>query len=184
MQLLIREALFNQLNRGYELIDGAVERVRDEGSGGMRTLSLSVVNTMAAYLVPELIQRLALKHPTVDIAINAADSPRVVESVERGYADIGLAYDISVNTNLVTVHRLHQEVLVAYCAIRDGLPENLDAAAMAASRLILPPRPYVLRRMVEREVGAGCSPAIESNSVVLIIKRHRAIIFNDLNAIP
>lgn len=159
------QSLFAQLSHGFELIDQAVDQIRNTAAGTTGSVSICTVNTLGAYMVPDLLARLAADQPGLRASVHNASSPGVVERVERGYADIGLVYDISVNTNAVLAQRLHRETIAGYCMPEFSPCNAFSAGELVATRLILPPRPYALRSIVEREIPASFVPAIESNSV-------------------
>jgi LysR family transcriptional regulator, nitrogen assimilation regulatory protein len=90
-----------------------------------------------------------------------------VERVGRGHADIGLVYDQAVNTDEFVVHRLHSEVLAGYGHAQ--LPDGADysQSQLQTQRLILPPRPYALRRFIERELDNQLIVGAESNDIIV-----------------
>ncbi len=72
----------------------------------------------------------------MQVCINNASSLDVVERVVRGYADIGLVYDISVNTNAVQVQRLHSETIAGYCTPEFSSGTSPARAALAAAHIL------------------------------------------------
>lgn len=161
----VGQELFIQLDQSFALVDLAVERARDAHARGRSFITIATVNTLATYVVPDLLRLLLASRPLLRVSVLTASSPDVVERVERGYADIGLVYDISVNTSAVLVRRLHSETLAGYCTPTHPHSHDLSAEDLAKCRLILPPRPYALRGIVERELSGDIQVAIESNSV-------------------
>ena len=159
------QLLFTQLSHSFELIDLAMDNARNAATGTAGSLSICTVNTLGAYMVPDLLVHLAMAQPSLHISVRNASSPDVVERVVRGYADVGLVYDISINTDSVLVQRLHLETIAGYCSPEFSSSSSFSAADLITTRLILPPRPYALRSILEREISAGLKPAIESNSV-------------------
>lgn len=159
------QLLFTQLSHGFELIDLATGNARNAAMGTAGSIAICTVNTLGAYMVPDLLANLAVAQPGLRASVHNASSPDVVERVVRGYADIGLVYDISVNTNAVQVQRLHLETIAGYCMPAFSSCVSFSASDLVAARLILPPRPYALRSILERAIPASFQPAIESNSV-------------------
>ncbi len=148
------------------MLDTALDAARIAPTAA-RSVSIATVNTLAAYLVPQVIAALRQSNPHLTVRVDNASAPDVVDQVARGHADIGLVYDLAVDTDAVAMRRLYVEQLSAYCALSaanvvDGC---IGAAELAAHPLIVPPRPYALRRVIERELCGPLTIAAESNSV-------------------
>jgi LysR family nitrogen assimilation transcriptional regulator len=168
MQLTpLGQQLFQSMSHSYEQVDAAFEAASTTFARVQRGVSIAMVNTLATYLIPEVTEMLVKSHPNLRATLVTASSPEVVERVERGYSEIGLVYDLAVDTDAFFVERLHKELLSGYQKRRTGVAANYTAKELAAQPLILPPRPYALRRAVERELGAGLQIAVECNSVTL-----------------
>lgn len=161
----IGQRLVEQAGPGLELVDAALDGARHAGSRTQGIVAIATVNTLAAYLVPDVVAALRAEHPQLAVGVLNASSPDVVERVARGLADIGLVYDLAVDTDAVLLQRLRREQVCAYGREADRLPARLTAAQLAAHALIVPPRPYALRRVIERELPAPLAIAAESNSV-------------------
>lgn len=160
------QRLFVQASQGLDLLDSAF----DDACSALRVangqVSICTINTLAAYLVPWLGPWVRSHHPQLVLSISNASSPKVVERVERGAADIGLVYDVAVDTDGVESIPLCEEVQAVYC--QAGLYEDVRCFALADLArlpLVLPPRPYALRRMVESQVAGPVKVAAESNSI-------------------
>jgi LysR family transcriptional regulator, nitrogen assimilation regulatory protein len=151
----------------YAELDAALDVVR--GIKGARATQVRVasVNTLGLYLMPDLIAILVAAHPDLQVSFLAASAPDVVERVGRGHADLGLVYDQAVNTDEFVVHRLHMEVLAGYGPAH--LADNLDysQSQLQEQPLILPPRPYAMRRVMERELDDQLQVAVESNDILI-----------------
>lgn len=151
---------------GFALLDTALDNARC-ASTTLRSVSIATVNTLASYLVPQVVATLRQSHPELVVRVDNASSPDVVDQVLRGHADIGLVYDLAVDTDAVHLRRVCTENLSAYCAASSA-PDAATAislAELARQLLIVPPRPYALRRVVERELPGPLSIAAECNSV-------------------
>lgn len=159
-------ALLARLEPAFEQIDHAVT---DAGRALTGQLRISSVNTLAAYMLPKLSFEFMLRAPDATLGLMTASSEDVVESIVRGTADMGLVYELAVDSEQLERVMLHDEMLVGYRRIDAALPRELHVTQLAAERLLLPPRPYVLRRIVERECGRALQPVIESNSLELIL---------------
>jgi DNA-binding transcriptional LysR family regulator len=158
--------LLARLEPAFEQIDQAVT---DAGQALTGQLRISTVNTLAAYMLPQLSVEFLRRAPEATLSLMTASSDDVVEAIVRGKADMGLVYDLAVDSERLERVMLHDEMLVGYRRIDAALPREMHVAQLAAQRLILPPQPYVLRRIVERECGCLLQPVIESNSLELTL---------------
>ena len=160
--------LLARLEPAFEQIDQAMAAAASAGAS-THHLGIATVNTLAAYLLPDLAVEFRKQGATPRLTLLAASSQDVVEAVVRGRADMGFVYDVAIDSEEVERILLHDELLVSYQLAGRGGPREITASELAAQALILPPRPYVLRRIVERECGQPLQPAIESNSVELTL---------------
>jgi len=160
--------LLARLEPAFNQIDSAMSAAAAAGAS-THHLSIATVNTLAAYLLPDLAVEFRRAGATARLTLMTASSQDVVEAVVRGKADMGFVYDVAIDSEEVERILLHDELLVGYRLAGSGLPSEITVADLAVLPLILPPRPYVLRRIVERECGQPLQPAIESNSVELTL---------------
>ena len=162
--------LAQSAGNSFALLDAAVDEARAAASTP-RSVSIATVNTLAAYLVPKVIASLRESNPLLTVRVDNASSPDVVEQVTRGHADVGLVYDMVVDIDEVQMRRLYVEQLSAYCAA-SALPPSVDSLntnELATHPLIAPPRPYALRRVLERELPGPLTVAAEANSVSVLL---------------
>jgi LysR family transcriptional regulator, nitrogen assimilation regulatory protein len=158
----------------FSALDDALERasgmaLTEAGKKG-GSINIATVSTLAIYLLPAVIEALVAEHPALRVSIHTASAPDVVERVSRGQADIGLVYDQAVNTDDFMTHSLFNEKLAGYCALSRPLlaaDANYGPIELQQQTLILPPRPYALRRVIERELGGKFIVGAESNDILL-----------------
>jgi LysR family nitrogen assimilation transcriptional regulator len=158
----------------FALLDAAMDNARASADAS-RFVRIATVNTLAAYFVTPVLAELKRLHPALVVRVDNASSPEVVDQIVRGHADIGLVYDLAVNTDAVSVFRLYHESVSAYETMGEseastlqpatGAVAEVSVADLARRPLILPPRPYALRRVVERELPGPLTIAAECNSV-------------------
>ncbi|EJE52057.1 transcriptional regulator [Acidovorax sp. CF316] len=149
----------------FALLDAALDTVRS-AADAVRYVRIASVNTLAAYLLPPVVAALRQAHPALVVRLDTASSPDVVDQVVRGHADLGMVYDLAVNTDAVQVQRLYHEEMCAYGLLPPGAQAvPLTVAALAQRPLIVPPRPYALRRVIERELPGPLAIAAECSSV-------------------
>lgn len=149
----------------FALLDAALDTARS-AADAVRYVRIASVNTLAAYLLPPVVAQLRQAHPALVVRLDTASSPDVVDQVVRGHADLGMVYDLAVNTDAVQVQRLYHEEMCAYGLLPPGAQAvPLTVAALAQRPLIVPPRPYALRRVIERELPGPLAIAAECSSV-------------------
>lgn len=153
----------------FAMLDVALDTARSAADAA-RYVRIASVNTLAAYLLPPVVAELRRVHPGLVVRLDNASSPDVVDQVVRGHADIGLVYDLAVTTDAVHVQRLYHEEVSAYAlhgeqSDGDSQPLSLTAAELARRTLIVPPRPYALRRVIERELPGPLLIAAECSSL-------------------
>ncbi|MFL9888631.1 LysR family transcriptional regulator [Paraburkholderia agricolaris] len=159
--LLKVEPLFNSLDTMFD--DSAYQTKH----GG--TLRIAAVQTLVAWFIPELSRQLFAAYPDIRLTIHCDSSANVVESVERGKCDVGFVYETAVDGPDMTSEPLFEERLALYTrADNDAGADKL--LNLAALKLILPPKPYALRRIVERVLGYGVQPYIECDSLELSLR--------------
>jgi LysR family transcriptional regulator, nitrogen assimilation regulatory protein len=165
------EQLHSAMQEGYAGVDAAFSAITGVVHTQAGQISVATVNTLAIYLLPRVVQLLKSAHPLLQVSIFSASAPDVVEKVARGQADVGIVYDQAVNTDEVLVHRLHMEELAGYRARHTSSKRrtlaDLNQQQMQQSDLILPPRPYALRRVIERELDEQLRVTCESNDILV-----------------
>jgi LysR family transcriptional regulator, nitrogen assimilation regulatory protein len=162
-------ALQDSLHDGFGAVDAAVALVRDRNGGPAARLAMACVSTLAAYLVPRWVAHLEHIAPTLRLGITNASSPDVIEAVMHARADIGLVYDIAVTESELIATPLLDEQLVGYSAGHAAPAGGETLAAFCSRPLVLPPRDFAVRRIVERELGRPTRPLIECNSLDLTL---------------
>ncbi|WP_176057637.1 LysR family transcriptional regulator [Paraburkholderia sp. BCC1876] len=162
------EALFLKLEPLFNSLDATFAHAGHPGEQ-RGTLRIATVQTLVAWFIPELSRQLLALYPDLLLTIHCDSSANVVESVERGKADLGFVYETAVDGPELVAEPLFDERLALY--IRAGHTADADALAnLGGLPLILPPRPFALRRMVERALGYSVQPYIECDSLELCLR--------------
>jgi LysR family transcriptional regulator, nitrogen assimilation regulatory protein len=159
------EQVKSALQRHYAQLDSALESLGNPSGQLKGHVTVACINTLAIYLLPDAIEALKQVHPQLALCLLAASSPDVVEKVARGQADMGLVYDQVVDTDEFVVHRLFMETLACYTASELNSPSDCSREYLQTQTLILPPKPYAMRRVIERELGGQLKVGIESNDI-------------------
>jgi LysR family transcriptional regulator, nitrogen assimilation regulatory protein len=159
------EQVKNALQRHYAELDSALESLGSPSGQLKGSITVACINTLAIYLLPDAIGALKQAHPQLTLCLLAASSPDVVEKVARGQADIGLVYDQVVDTDEFIVHRLFMETLACYAASTLDCPSDCSREYLQTQKLIVPPKPYAIRRVLERELHGQLNVGIECNDI-------------------
>ena len=160
--LLKIEPLFNEL-------DDALSQSLAQGAEQMVSVRIAAVQTLVPWFIPQLTRGLFRVYPNAGLNIHCDSSTNVVECVERGIVDVGFVYDTAVDSAGLTSTLLFEERLALYGSATAYLdPEVLTNYHRL--KLILPPRQYAMRRMVERACGRSLHPFIECDSLELILR--------------
>jgi LysR family transcriptional regulator, nitrogen assimilation regulatory protein len=155
------------LQRGFNVVDETLSGLVD--GRGFDSLSIASVSTLASYMLPAFSRQFLLDWPRVQLKLWSLSSPDVVDAVLHGRTDLGLVYDVAVAEREVKVWRLLDEELVGYVPSRAAAPASQTLSDFCAQPLVLPPREFAVRRVVERELGRSANPLIECNSVELTL---------------
>lgn len=169
------EELLDAIGASLDHIEGTVQRMQDEDGHGSGHLSITALSTMAAYLVPQTVARLQARFPRLRLTLLVNTSVEVVELVERGKADIGVVYDMSVDSGEVEITPLHEESIAVFmkAGAFDLSRDDVHPEDLARVPLLLPQRPLALRRILERECGRTLVPAVECNTSDMVLRLAR-----------
>jgi LysR family transcriptional regulator, nitrogen assimilation regulatory protein len=157
--------LLKKIEHAYAEIDVAFDGIIDTHRVSIQTLTLACVQTVGKYLLAELAAGFSTRFPHLRMSLLTASSPDVVSMVERGYADIGVVYDLAVVSDDVVIEPLLDEEFAVFCPQAHAWESLPDVHSLAGAPLILPPREFALRRILERELRSGLNVAVECNSV-------------------
>jgi LysR family transcriptional regulator, nitrogen assimilation regulatory protein len=155
------------LQRGFNVVDETLSGLVD--GRGFDSLSIASVSTLAAYMLAAFSQEFLRDWPQVQLKLWSLSSPDVVDAVLHGRTDLGLVYDVAVAEREVKAWRLLDEALVGYVPAWSARPASQPLSEFCAQPLVLPPREFAVRRVVERELGRSANPLIECNSVELTL---------------
>ena len=163
------QALFLKIAPLLEALEGVVAESANDIRRGGGTLRIATVQTLVPYFIPYLSSHFLARFPDTQLTIQCASSTGVVESIERGRAEIGFVYEVAVDAPEMHSDYLFDEALAFFARSDDDLGE-LEEEALLKRQLILPPKSYALRRMVERFFEKPVQPFIECNSLELCLR--------------
>lgn len=132
-------------------------------------LTVGVVQTVNAYLVPEIVTRFSTKYPLVSLKLDELSGPDIEAGVENGALDMGIGF-VPVTSERIESQPLFEEdfVLIASPGHRLAKRRQLSLSALAEESLILLPDIFCTRRLLNasfERVGAQPKIIVEMNSI-------------------
>jgi LysR family transcriptional regulator, nitrogen assimilation regulatory protein len=130
--------------------------IRSNESGPAGVLSFAVPPAAGQFLVPPLVERFSAAYPNVSLKIVAGYSTYIREWLVRGQVDLACVHDPLPQRGFEISPLVHEEVmLVGRPGAVPGKREFVTAEDMASLPLVLPSRPSVLRRLLDRWIAAS-----------------------------
>lgn len=127
------------------------------------SLTIGASTVPGTYLLPRLLGRFHARHPEIALALRIGDTREVADWVRRGVVDFGVTGETREVAGLtVTPFRRDELVVIAPAAHPLATRPALDAAALAATPLILREPGSSTRETLERALAAaGLAPTIQ-----------------------
>jgi LysR family transcriptional regulator, nitrogen assimilation regulatory protein len=145
------------LERGQLILrqlEQAKTEIRNNESGPTGVISFAVPPAAGQFLVPPLVERFSSAYPNVALKIVAGYSGYIREWLVRGQVDLACVHDPLPQRGFEIAPLVHEEVMLVG---RPGAPaikrEFVTAEDLAELPLVLPSRPSVLRRLLDRWVA-------------------------------
>jgi LysR family transcriptional regulator, cyn operon transcriptional activator len=154
----------------------------DELEGLQRgALAVGVVQTVNAYLIPDMVARFSEAHPNISLKVEELSGPEIEAGVVSGGLDVGIGF-IPPLTDKVDQEPLFEEDLVLIASTRHRLSARarLSIRELDGEPLVLLGDNYCTRRVIAecfRTAGVRPHVAIEMNSIegILATIRHTNI---------
>ncbi len=152
--------------REMELAQVAIAEAEGLQSG---TLAVGVVQTVNAYLVPEIVSRFSSLHPHVALRLDELSGPDIESGVKSGLLDVGIGF-VPVTSERLESQTMFEEDFVLITSPRHRLSKRriLSLSALGDEPLILLPGIFCTRRLLNASFAkAGIQPNIivEMNSI-------------------
>lgn len=152
--------------REVEQLKTAIDDLSSLRRGVVR---LAIVEATIDRILPVCISRLRLKYPNIDFSVSMLGTHQVAEAVLRRDADIGVALDPPLRSELLLRMRWPQPLRAV---ARPDHPVRQAAGKTLATVLqhphVLPDRSFGIRTLIERsatKLGLATHPFLEANSL-------------------
>lgn len=132
-------------------------------------LTIGVVQTVNAYLIPDIVARFSTLHPEVSLRLDELSGPDIEAGVESGSLNMGIGF-VPVTSDRIESQSLFEEdfVLIASPRHRFAKRRQLALSALADESLILLPVIFCTRRLLDASfarVGVQPKVIVEMNSI-------------------
>lgn len=136
-------------------------------------LTIGVVQTVNAYLIPNIVAQFVTQHPNVNLCVEELSAGEIEAGVLSGTLDLGLSFEPTADREF-DVEPLFDEQLMM--AVHPDHPlstrKRIQISHLSDLKFCLLNRSFCTRRMIEesfRDAGATLNVAVEMNSVEGII---------------
>ncbi|ULA69990.1 MAG: Cyn operon transcriptional activator [Nitrospira sp.] len=133
------------------------------------TLTVGVVQTVNAYLVPEIVGRFSSLHPHVALKLDELSGPDIEAGVKSGLLELGIGF-VPAGSDRIETQQLFEEDFVLIVSPRHHFAtrRHLPLASLADEPLVLLPDIFCTRRLLNASFEqAGIVPkvTVEMNSI-------------------
>ncbi len=133
------------------------------------TLAVGVVQTVNAYLVPDIVGRFSTLHPQVSLKLDELSGPDIEAGVKSGLLELGIGFVPAGSDRLETQPLFEEDfVLIASPRHRFATRRYLPLTSLADEPLVLLPDVFCTRRLLNASFEqAGIVPkvTVEMNSI-------------------
>ena len=132
-------------------------------------LAGGVVQTVNAYLVPDIVGRFSTLHPQVSLKLDELSGPEIEAGVKSGLLELGIGF-VPAGSDRIESQPLFEEdfVLIASPRHHFATRRHLRLASLADEPLVLLPDIFCARRLLNasfEQVGIVPKVAVEMNSI-------------------
>ena len=170
VQLTRAGAIFREhARRALREMELAQVAIAEEEGLQRGTLTVGVVQTVNAYLIPEIVSRFSTLHPRVVLKFDELSGPEIEAGVTNGLLELGIGF-VPAGSDRIESQLLFEEDFVVIAAPRHRFARRrrLPLAALADEPLVLLPSIFCTRRLLNTSFEqAGVVPrvTVEMNSI-------------------
>lgn len=108
------ERLRDRAEQILELTDNTVKELKDFSEGIQGTLSIGMISTSGAVLLPDRIRKFSNKYPNVNFQIREGNTYKILEILESGLIEIGIVRTPFKMGNFQTIWLEKEPMVAAY----------------------------------------------------------------------
>ncbi|HEX2054945.1 MAG TPA: transcriptional regulator CynR [Nitrospiraceae bacterium] len=170
--------LLEHARRALRELESARATIAAEEGLRCGTLPVGVLQTVNAYLIPEIVSRFAQAYPDVSLTVEELSGLQIEEGIASGHLDAGIGF-IPPSLEKLESDTLFEEDLVLITPQRHRLAKRsrIAIADLADEPLVLLPQTFCARRLIDETFQAATvrpTVAIEMNSIEGILATIRA----------
>ncbi len=133
------------------------------------TLTVGVVQTVNAYLIPDIVGRFSTLHPLISLKLDELSGPDIEAGVKSGSLEVGIGF-VPVASDRIESQPLFEEDFVLVASPRHRLAKRryLSLSSLAKESLILLPTVFCTRRLLDacfEQAGVRPKIIVEMNSI-------------------
>lgn len=170
VQLTRAGAIFREhARRALQEMELAQAAITEEEGLQRGTLTVGVVQTVNAYLIPEIVGRFSTLHPLVSLKLDELSGPDIEAGVRSGSLEVGIGF-VPVASERIESQALFEEdlVLIVSPYHRFAQRRQLSLSALAKESLILLSNMFCTRRVLNvsfEQAGVRPRVIVEMNSI-------------------
>ncbi len=132
-------------------------------------LTVGVVQTVNAYLIPDIVGRFSTLHPLISLKLDELSGPDIEAGVKSGSLEVGIGF-VPVASDRIESQPLFEEDFVLVASPRHRLAKRryLSLSSLAKESLILLPTVFCTRRLLDacfEQAGVRPKIIVEMNSI-------------------
>ena len=89
------ETLLHHSHQLFDHLNDTIETIRAEQSDIRGSITVACFNTLAPFLLPQLISTLQQRHPELEVAVTEGDHEESLAALRGGRAELALTYDLT-----------------------------------------------------------------------------------------
>ncbi|WP_158215768.1 LysR family transcriptional regulator [Notoacmeibacter marinus] len=169
------QQLFEVVNPAFNRIDAVVGQLQLSAEAVAGHLRIASVHTLNTYFVVPLLQEIMTAFPNLSLQMFERSSLDVGELVERGLADVGLAYDTMISSEKLQAVRLQEETMQVFYGKAsqvqiDGATDRAGKVELTENlKFVAPPVGYALRQLMDQHLGQKLRHSIEVETITLML---------------
>ena len=159
------ELFLKDANAVLAHLEEIVENVRGDQARVSGRVRLACFTTLAPFHVPDLVNRLKVEHPDLQLEVIEADAQGCTQALVEGRVDLALCYDLGLTDSIATsTVRSSRPYLALPRGHKYAGEQSVRLGQMAEEPFILLDMPHSRELMLSILASAGIEPEIRFQS--------------------